>query len=139
LGRHDAVNRSGRWLPIHEGELLEPDKLLSSVRDAMTVSRVFGEAYERDGVTVIPAAVVRGGGGGGGGRNRDTGNRGQGGGFGLIARPAGAYVITDGAVRWEPAVDVNRIVTAGVVGGVVATWLLTRRPRRGRSPRRALS
>ena len=40
---------------------------LDAVKDVLTVKRVFGDAYEVDGVTVIPVAAVRGGGGGGGG------------------------------------------------------------------------
>jgi uncharacterized spore protein YtfJ len=111
---------------------MKPGELIGSVRDAMTVKRVFGEPFERDGVTVIPAAVIRGGGGGGAGKKVDTGEEGEGGGFGLIARPAGAYVIKDGAVRWEPAVDVNQIVLAGVLGSVTVVRLLTRRRRRRR-------
>ncbi len=81
------------------------DEMLEGAREAMSVRRVFGEAYEENGVTVIPVARVRGGGGGGG----DSENNG-GGGFGLHARPVGAYVISDGDVRWRPAVDPNRIV-----------------------------
>jgi uncharacterized spore protein YtfJ len=81
------------------------DEMLEGARDAMSVRRVFGEAYEENGVTVIPVASVRGGGGGGG----DSDNNG-GGGYGLQVRPVGAYVIKDGDVRWRPAVDPNRIV-----------------------------
>ena len=103
---------------------------VATLREAMTVSRVFGEAYERDGVTVVPVASVRGGAGGGGGKKADTGEEGEGGGFGLIARPAGVYVIKDGAVSWQPAVDVNRIVATGVVGWVFAVWLISRAVRR---------
>jgi uncharacterized spore protein YtfJ len=33
-------------------------EILTNARDAMTVRRVFGEPYERDGVTVIPVAAV---------------------------------------------------------------------------------
>lgn len=40
---------------------------LGAVKDAMTVSRAFGESYQVDGVTIVPVATVRGGGGGGGG------------------------------------------------------------------------
>jgi uncharacterized spore protein YtfJ len=105
---------------------------VATVREAMTVSRVFGQAYERDGVTVIPVAVVRGGGGGGAGKKAETGEEGEGGGFGLIARPAGVYVIKDGAVSWQPAVDVDRIVALGVAGWVAAVWLITRSTRRRR-------
>jgi uncharacterized spore protein YtfJ len=104
--------------------------LVTTLRDGMTVSRVFGQPYERDGVTVIPAATVRGGAGGGSGRKAETSEEGEGGGMGLVARPAGAYVIKDGAVSWQPAVDVNRIVTVGVAGWVAAVWLIARAVRR---------
>lgn len=33
---------------------------LDAVKDVLTVKRVFGDAYEVDGVTVIPVAAVRG-------------------------------------------------------------------------------
>jgi uncharacterized spore protein YtfJ len=41
------------------------DALVKGHRDAVTVKRVFGEPYQKNGVTVIPAAKVMGGGGGG--------------------------------------------------------------------------
>ena len=104
--------------------------LITTVRDAMTVSRVFGEPVDRDGVTVIPAAAVRGGAGGGYGTKGETREEGEGGGMGLIARPAGAYVIKDGVVTWHPAVDVNRIVTTGVLGWVAVAWVIARGLRR---------
>jgi uncharacterized spore protein YtfJ len=82
---------------------------VEKARDAMTVKRVFGDAYEKDGVTVIPAAWVAGGAGGGG----DT--EGAGGtGFGLAAFPVGAYVIKDGDVTWRPAVNVTMIVVVAL-------------------------
>lgn len=90
------------------------DEMLQGVRDALTVQRVFGEPIERDGVLIIPAASVRGGGGGGGDAERNGG-----GGFGLTAKPVGTYVVSDGRVRWEPAVDVNRIVLGAQVAAVV--------------------
>ena len=40
---------------------------LDAVKDTMSVQRVFGDAYQVDGTTIIPVALVRGGGGGGGG------------------------------------------------------------------------
>jgi len=83
-------------------------EMLTSAREAITVRRVFGEPYERDGVTIIPVASVMGGGGGGSGRDAG-GASGDGGGFGVRARPVGAFVIRDGGVRWEPALDLNRI------------------------------
>ena len=97
--------------------------------DAMTVTRVFAEPYERDGVTVIVAAAVTGGAGGGAGAD-PAGQQGEGGGFGAGARPVGAYVIRDGRATWRPALDLNRLLT---LVGVVALAYVLRRPRR-RSP-----
>jgi uncharacterized spore protein YtfJ len=101
------------------------NELLSDARDAITVGRVYGEPFERDGLTVIPAAAVGGGGGGGGGHDKD-GQEGEGGGFGIKARPAGAFVIKDGKVSWLPAVDPNRMV---IVFGIVAVAYFLTRPR----------
>jgi uncharacterized spore protein YtfJ len=88
-------------------------ELLDQARDTITVKRVFGEPYERNGVTIIPVATV--GGGGGGGSGEQEGQTGQGLGFGVAAKPAGVYVISGDDVRWQPAVDVNRIVLGGQV------------------------
>ncbi|WP_248962686.1 spore germination protein GerW family protein [Sphaerisporangium perillae] len=94
--------------------------------------RVYGEPYEKDGVTVIPALSVRAGGGFGKGDVKDQVSGGSGGGGGAIARPLGAYVIRDGKVSWEPAVDVNRIVLGGqiLVGVVLIAYALSARRRR---------
>ena len=100
---------------------------LASARDAISVKRVFGEPYERDGVTVIPVATI-GGGGGGGGDNEGNG----GSGFGLTGRPVGAYVIRDGQVRFEPAIDIARLATIGVVCLLVLRGMLPWRSRRRR-------
>jgi uncharacterized spore protein YtfJ len=104
---------------------MNPEQLLSGVRDSITVQRVYGDPIEQDGVVVIPAASV-GGGGGGGGDNDDNG----GGGFGLKARPVGAYVIKDGEVSWKPAIDVGRMLLGWqVVVGIaaLALWAFARR------------
>ncbi len=97
--------------------------VLSVARDAITVKRVFGEPYEKDGLTVIPAAVLGGGAAGGGGHD-EKGQEGEGGGFGVSGRPAGAFVIKDGQVSWRPAVDPNRIIT--MAGLVVIAYVLSR-------------
>jgi uncharacterized spore protein YtfJ len=93
--------------------------MLEGAREAMTVKRVYGDPIEREGLTIVPAADVRGGGGGGG----DADNNG-GGGFGLTARPVGAYVVRDGRVEWTPAVDVSRISMMGIAFGIVALLVL---------------
>lgn len=96
---------------------------IERARDVLTVRRVFGDPIERDGVTVIPAVKLRGGGGGGSGSGPN--GEGGGGGFGVSASPAGAYVIRDGSVRWEPALDLSRTIFMGQVVAIVA--LLTAR------------
>lgn len=95
------------------------DEMLTGARDAMTVKRVYGDPIERDGILVIPAANVVGGGGGGG----DNENNG-GGGFGVSATPAGAWVVRDGQVEWESAVDVTRIATLGMLVAIVFLWTI---------------
>jgi uncharacterized spore protein YtfJ len=98
---------------------MDIDMNLKGVYDAMTVSRVYGDPIERDGVTVIPAAAIRGGGGYGGGTD-GGGAVGGGGGSGVIARPVGVYRIEDGTVTWVPAIDATRIVLMGQFLGIVA-------------------
>ena len=99
------------------------DDMIASAKDAITVSKVFGEPFEKDGITFIPAARVMGGGGGGTGQD-DDGQVGEGGGFGMNGRPAGAFVIRDGTVTWRPAVDPSTVI-AGLVIVTVAV-LMTR-------------
>jgi len=121
---------------------MDAKEVLDQARDAMTVKRVFGDPYEKDGLTVIPVANVMGGAGAGGGtgagvRPADAddeaaegadeenaegaaigaGESGYGMGYGLRASPAGVYVIKDGDVEWKPALDTNRLALqrAGVM------------------------
>jgi uncharacterized spore protein YtfJ len=95
-------------------------EVIAQAGDTLTVKRVFGDPYEKDGVTVIPAAKVQGGAGGGDDERPEGQRKGSGSGFGMIARPAGAYVIRGDQVSWRPAVDVNRIVLGSQVVAVVA-------------------
>lgn len=98
-------------------------RLVAEAKDLMTVRQVVGEPIERDGTTVVPIVEVRGagGGGGGGGNANDDSGSGEGMGFALRARPVGCYVISQGKVTWEPAIDVTKIA---VMGNVVAVVLL---------------
>jgi uncharacterized spore protein YtfJ len=98
-------------------------EVLSTARDAITVKSVYADPYQKDGLTVIPAAMVRGGAGGGTGHD-NKGQDGEGGGFGMIGRPAGAFVIKDGHISWRPAVDPNRILA--MAGLAVIAYLLSR-------------
>jgi uncharacterized spore protein YtfJ len=130
------------------------DSVTEAARDTLTVRRVFGEAYVSGDTTVIPVAKVMGGSGGGygaGGRPQHersgtapaaaTGESGQtsadsavegeggGGGFAVRAKPAGVYVVRDGSVQWQPALDVNRLALGGqlLVAVAVLAWAFRRR------------
>lgn len=119
--KQDEIVPTGE--PKHPAEATEPPAALAFLdraRDVLTVKRVFGDPIERDGVTIVPAAKVRGGGGGG----SDTQGNG-GGGFGVSATPAGVYVIRDGRVIWRPALDLNRTILVGQIVAIV--FLLTLR------------
>jgi uncharacterized spore protein YtfJ len=97
------------------------DEMWRGTHDAITVKRVYGDPVQSDGVTLVPAAAVRGGAGGGGEGGPEGGG---GGGFGVVARPVGAYVIRDGNVTWRPAVDLNRLL---LLGAAVAYLIAKRR------------
>jgi uncharacterized spore protein YtfJ len=92
-------------------------EILEKAQDTVTVKRVYGTPIEKDGLTIIPAASVSGGGGG-------PADSGGGVGYGVRARPVGAFVIKDGNVRWEPAIDATRLALRGmlipIVGMLVA-------------------
>lgn len=92
---------------------------MSQTLDAMAIRHVFGEPIERDGVTYLPVAKVRGGGGGGG----DTEGNG-GAGFGVASKPAGIYVIRNGDAEWRPAIDINRIVLGGQLVAIIGLLVL---------------
>jgi uncharacterized spore protein YtfJ len=102
------------------------DELFARMRDSLHANVVYADPVEKDGVTVIPAAVVLGGGGGG---TSEAAAQSEGGGFGLVARPAGAFVIENGTVRWQPALDATRLIGAGVIVALALTRRLRRRGR----------
>jgi len=118
-------------------------ELLDRMAENLSVRRSFGAAYEREGLLIIPVALVAGGGGGGEGpmKSPATGharaietaepeNRpppdsqpptGTGGGFGGLVLPVGVYVVKGDQVRWIPAYDATLIVLASL--GVVRVFL----------------
>lgn len=77
------------------------------------------------------------GGSGGGDASGDAGGEGSGGGggFGVRVRAKGVYVVDDSGVRWQPALDLNRVILGGQALAAVATvavalaWALGRRRR----------
>jgi uncharacterized spore protein YtfJ len=96
---------------------------IERARDAITVKRVYGDPYEKNRVTVIPAARVQGGAGGGGGEGPQRQGSGSGGGFGLMAKPVGAFVIKGDDVVWRPAIDVNRIILGAQLVALAALFV----------------
>jgi len=79
---------------------MKVDQLIATARETMSVRRVYGEPFEKDGVTLIATARVSGGAGGGGGQ------------------------APEGQVRWMPAVDVNRLMS--MLGAVLIVFFFTR-------------
>jgi uncharacterized spore protein YtfJ len=121
---------------------MDVQAILEQARDSITVKRVFGDPYERDGTLVVPVARIRGGGGGGSGPSEQGSNQRGGAGFGFMARPAGVYVIKGGDVTWQPALDVNRVILGGQIVGIAAlllTWSLLRLLLRARARARRQS
>jgi uncharacterized spore protein YtfJ len=101
---------------------------IREVVDGTTAGRVFGTPITHDDLVVLPVAKVSGGAGGGSGtgpaeEGKETG--GTGGGVGLSAKPMGVFVVKDRKVKWQPAVDVNRVILGGQ-GIAVAALLVVR-------------
>jgi uncharacterized spore protein YtfJ len=130
---------------------MDPHELTSRIGENLSVRRAFGAAYEKDGVLVIPVALVAGGGGGGprtgapdgqdppvASNPADDADHGReprrgaeaGGGFGGLIMPVGAYVVNGDDVRWVPAVNVTVIVLASLSTIRLLALLWTRRRRR---------
>ena len=122
-----------------ESALLSALSKLDAFEDVLKVKRVFGDAYEFEGVTVIPVAALRGGGGGGGGEGDTPDAQGKGSGagmgFGVNVRPVGVFVVNDGTVTWSPSIDVMRIVMGGqlvALAGILVLGRILSRHRRHR-------
>ena len=101
---------------------------VQEVIDSAQAGKVFGAPIERDGMTVVPVAKVQGGGGAGGGgatQGQHAGEAGSGAGVGVMAKPLGVFVIRDGKVSWQPALDLNKVILGGQV--VLALALLVLR------------
>lgn len=76
-----------------------------SMGKAFKTKRVFGKAYDFDGLSVIPVARVKMAAGGGGGEEEREGEPGgSGGGMGFIggARPVGYIKVRKGRARFVP-------------------------------------
>jgi uncharacterized spore protein YtfJ len=93
-----------------------------TVGDKATVSTVFGDAVERQGITVIPVARARfgfGGGGGAGGRGNEQGSGGGGGG-GAVVSPIGYIEVHDGSAHFKRISSPFDLVAVAVAASVAA-------------------
>ena len=72
------------WFERRE-QTMEVEDVITQARDALTVKRVFGDPYQQNGVTIIPAARVRGA-GGGRGEGAEGEGRGSSSGFSIIVK-----------------------------------------------------
>ncbi len=111
-------------------------EVIENASDKIGARRIFGEPYEKNGVTIIPAARVMGGAGAGEGEmpapageglpGEEPGKRpmGSGGGYGMSGRPAGAFVIKGDQVSWMPALDINRIVFGAQLVAIAFLFVL---------------
>jgi uncharacterized spore protein YtfJ len=135
---------------------MDVENLLAKAADNLSVRRAFGTAYEKDGMLIIPVAIVAGGGGGGTGRTQrgnlaagpddlpgevatahdaapqSSARTEVGGGLGGLVLPSGAYVVKGDQVRWVPAVDVTIAVLASLSLVRVLARAWSRQRRRGR-------
>jgi uncharacterized spore protein YtfJ len=124
----------------YAAEVLE--RLADKLGGKASVSAVFGEPVERDGITIIPVATIGFGFGAGVGRGKKDAEiaQGGGGGGGASAAPVGYIEIKDGSAVFKPIRDplVDVVVPlASLIAGYAAPRMvrrlamLRRRQRRG--------
>ena len=136
---------------------MDVENLLAKAADNLSVRRAFGTPYEKNGMLIIPVAIVAGGGGGGTRRHQHAspaaspasppgdaatargitphgaGRTEEGGGFGGLVLPSGAYVVKGDQVRWVPAVDLTITVLASLgLAQILARTLARQRRHRHR-------
>jgi len=75
--------------------MVDVQEMISRMQDVASVKRVYSDPYEKDGVTVVPAARVNARGGSGAAHGGEH----SGGDFRMEAESVGAYVIRTG--RWS--------------------------------------
>ena len=113
--------------PTLADELLQ--RIGQVVGEKATVSVVFGDPVEREGITVIPVAKSRFAFGGGGGAGAYSGQEGSGGGGGggAVVSPVGYIEVHDGGARFKRIsgpVDLLTVVAAAALAALVVRRLL---------------
>jgi uncharacterized spore protein YtfJ len=118
FGVHEGGGEGGAGRDnILPASLLErfAEKLGYTARSAT----IFGEAVEREGVTVIPIAKAKWGLGGGGGHRRPGAQEGLGGGGGVTVAPVGYIEVKNGESRFRPIWDPMTTIVAGLGAGAL--------------------
>jgi uncharacterized spore protein YtfJ len=95
------------------------EKLAEKLGVTARAATIYGEAVERDGVTIVPVAKARWGLGGGGGHRRHGANEGLGGGGGMTVNPVGYIEIREGRSRFRPIWDPAKIIGLAASGGLL--------------------
>jgi hypothetical protein len=109
---------------VESDKAAEKQEAISAARHVISVKRVYGDPYEKNGLAVIPAAIVGGVAASASGDQTvdESGERA----CGLMARPSGAWIIQGDQVTWKPAIDVNRIVLGGQIIAFTAIFMAGR-------------
>lgn len=99
------------------------DRIGQTVGQRAQASTVFGDAVEREGVTVIPVAKARFGfGGGGGAGTRDEGEgSGGGGGGGVAVSPIGYIELHDRSAQFKRITTPTDLLALVAAGAIAAT------------------
>jgi len=106
--------------PAVANDLLE--RLGQAIGGRATVSTVFGEPVDREGITVIPVARTRfafGGGGGGGTKGSDGGSGGGGGGAAIV-KPVGYIEVHHGSARFRRISGASDLLALAVTASLAA-------------------
>jgi uncharacterized spore protein YtfJ len=109
-------------------ELLQ--RVSQMVGEKATVTTVFGDPVERDGITIVPVARARfgfGAGGGGGARGGEHGSGGGGGGGALVS-PAGYIELRGGTAEFKrisSPIDLFAVIAAASIAVLALRRIFT--------------
>jgi uncharacterized spore protein YtfJ len=100
------------------------ENIATPLSHSASVKSVFGEPITAQGKTIIPVAQVAYGFGGGFGHKQKTpldkeaqqGDKGAGGGGGILAKAKGVYEVTPEATRFIPARNLGELLIVALIG-----------------------
>ncbi|WP_439882632.1 spore germination protein GerW family protein [Pontibacter sp. MBLB2868] len=99
------------------------ERLADKLGISANATKIYGEAVERDGATVIPVAKARYGFGGGRGTKGDE--KGFGGGGGVAITPVGFIEMKDGTTKFRSIRDPETVMKIVAISGLF-TFLTVR-------------